>query len=37
MGLHVDIDAVYRDNQLKNGLRKAEKVLINAGDKLTVE
>ena len=36
LGLHVDIDRVYRDNQPKIGKRKYG-MLVNEGDKLTKE
>ena len=36
MGLHVDIDAIYEDNQKTVGKRKAG-FLVNQGDKLTHE
>ena len=35
MGLRVDIDQIYRDNSLKDGLRKFNQILINTGDKMT--
>ena len=35
LGLHVDIDEVFADNQRKQGVRKYGCVLINQGDKLT--
>ena len=35
MSLKVDIDQIYRDNSLKDGLRKFNQILINTGDKMT--
>lgn len=35
MGLKVDVDQIYRDNALKEGLRKYNQILINTGDKMT--
>lgn len=37
MGLKVDIDQIYRDNSLKEGVRKYNQILINMGDKITTQ
>ncbi len=37
MGLHLDIDRIYQDNLKKTGVRKYHGVLINEGDKLTLD
>ena len=37
MGLKVDIDHIYRDNSLKEGVRKHNQILINMGDKMTTK
>jgi hypothetical protein len=37
LGLHIDIDKVFADNEKRTGLRKYGCVLINQGDKLTPE
>ena len=36
MGLHLDLERIYRDNKEKKGLRKMG-FLINEGDKLTAQ
>ena len=37
MGLHVDIDQVFRDNQHKEGVQRKNKFIINTGDNMTAE
>ena len=37
LGLHIDIDRLFKDNMAKKGVRKYGTVLINQGDKLTPE
>lgn len=37
MGLHVDIDAIYADNQKKVNAKRKQGFLVNDGDKLTKE